>query len=349
MKKVFGKVFVHKDYVDSLPPKERQFYEEALRLLPSDFFWNIVNIDKERERVNFSNYKSFDKEEHPELLEYILIDLKKGKIKRKKSSFKNPPILHRKELFVEPDYPLYKKFKRLTEEEEKAGLYKKEIKNKIGFKNFWEELLKNKGLKIENHRVIELEKSKTKKLVQKILFNLEPKIDPSKTAISRKEPSFPAQIAVKKRLIKDPIFDWGCGKGRDIEYFKNLGFEAEGWDPKFKKDAPPENFEAGKFNFVTLIYVLNVIPEREERLEILKSVYKFLPKKGRLFVAVRSKEEIKRVKRPSWKRYKDGWLTLKGTFQKGYVFEDLKKEVSQSNFVKIKKIFTNPLIVLAEK
>jgi hypothetical protein len=34
----------------------------------------------------------------------------------------NPPILHRKETFVTPDYPLYEKFAKLTHQEENWGL-----------------------------------------------------------------------------------------------------------------------------------------------------------------------------------------------------------------------------------
>lgn len=274
MKKVFKKLYVQKNYVNSLPQKAKNLYEQALSFCPEDFNWNIINVNLSEKRVNFSRYSNFDEDEHPELLEYILVDLKNRRVKRKRASSNNPPILHRKETFVEADYPFYEEFKELTKQEDEAGLYRRDFLNKIGFKKFWEGLLSSKGLMIKDHKV-----KKASGGSQSFLFDFLP-INVSKTAISRKDPSLPARISVEQGLIHGKVFDWGRGKGADIEYFRSQGIEVQGWDPAYKKDTPPESFEPGSFHWVQLSYVLNVIPEKDTRMEILKEIYEFLPKKG---------------------------------------------------------------------
>lgn len=65
------------------------------------------------------------------------------------SSSVNPPILHRKETFVEETYPLFKKFSRLTAAEEKIGLLEDPIS--IGTRKNWEQRLTEKKVKILGH------------------------------------------------------------------------------------------------------------------------------------------------------------------------------------------------------
>jgi hypothetical protein len=68
------------------------------------------------------------------------------------SDSSNPPILHRKELFVSESHPAHQKFSRLTKAEEKAGLYKET--SKIGRRQEWEELLQEKRLALKGHRLV---------------------------------------------------------------------------------------------------------------------------------------------------------------------------------------------------
>ena len=64
----------------------------------------------------------------------------------------NRPILHRKELFVSPDYPAYRKFKRLSGIEERKGLYRDT--QRIGFENGWNAVLAQKGHYLKGHRLL---------------------------------------------------------------------------------------------------------------------------------------------------------------------------------------------------
>jgi DNA phosphorothioation-associated putative methyltransferase len=68
------------------------------------------------------------------------------------SAAQNPPILHRKETFVTPDYPLYEKFARLTAQEEKWGLL--EAAALIGTRDGWERRLVERGVELRGHRLL---------------------------------------------------------------------------------------------------------------------------------------------------------------------------------------------------
>lgn len=145
----------------------------------------------------------------------------------------------------------------------------------------------------------------------------------AETALRRKVPTTFARLLVRKGLINGSVFDWGCGRGRDLEYFRSLGFKAEGWDPVYKPETPPSSFPQGSFDLVQCAFVLNTIPFPEERQAILKQIYDFLPEGGRLGVAVRAKHNLKWQIKAGWLPFNDGWITLKNTFQRGYTREEL--------------------------
>lgn len=64
----------------------------------------------------------------------------------------NPFILHRKEALISADHPLRGKFARLTEQEERAGLY--EEPQSIGTRSGWQRVLDNKGFRLAGHRLL---------------------------------------------------------------------------------------------------------------------------------------------------------------------------------------------------
>ena len=70
------------------------------------------------------------------------------------SNSENPPILHRKEEFVPPDYPHREKFLKLTKQEERAGLF--ENTRIIGTRERWREILETKGVKLRGHRLTKI-------------------------------------------------------------------------------------------------------------------------------------------------------------------------------------------------
>jgi len=66
----------------------------------------------------------------------------------------NPPILHRKETFVAPNYPLYQKFARLTAQQEKWGLL--DDAASIGTREGWNRRLLEREVELRGHRLVRI-------------------------------------------------------------------------------------------------------------------------------------------------------------------------------------------------
>ena len=83
----------------------------------------IVRIDTDRPRVAYLEYPEFDSDPHPALQGAYTATLDSLRSDYTDYSERdNPPILHRKELFVSEDHPLHGRFERLTKQEVRAGL-----------------------------------------------------------------------------------------------------------------------------------------------------------------------------------------------------------------------------------
>jgi hypothetical protein len=146
------------------------------------------------------------------------------------------------------------------------------------------------------------------------------KIHAHKTAMSRSEPSKVADaLRMSGFLAKaSRILDYGCGRGRDVEFYRSLGIAADGYDPYpgFGWTALPE----GEYDLISIAFVLNVIYNPYERLKALRAAVKYLAPSGCLVVATRSPWSISReAKSKGWDRFNDGFISHegRGTFQKG--------------------------------
>lgn len=107
-----------------------------------------INLPK----ISYLFYPDFDTEPHPALHTSMSIDLRDLQVVyRDYDRSDNPPILHRKETFLTPDYPGYEKFAKLTQQEEKWGLLNNT--STIGTRKGWEKCLKEHCAEIRNNRV----------------------------------------------------------------------------------------------------------------------------------------------------------------------------------------------------
>lgn len=143
-----------------------------------------------------------------------------------------------------------------------------------------------------------------------------------KTAIARAGPS-----AIAARLDADGILtrfnigsvlDFGCGYGRDVEFYRSLGLEAEGFDVETRFGFPRPNGRS--FDLVTVVYVVNVLPTVEARLEAVREAATFVKPGGCLLIAARSEAAVRReARKGQWRSWGDGWVSseAKGTFQTG--------------------------------
>jgi DNA phosphorothioation-associated putative methyltransferase len=154
----FGKLlpdalYVHLSAVNMLPA-ELRVYEGCARILTGRVEGaTIVKFSRREPKVTYLLYPNFDIDPHPALAASLRVHLQTLKLKyREFSAESNPAILHRKESLVPPDYPSWKKFARLTQLEEAAGLFTST--QTIGRRNQWEALLSTKGLRLRGHQLV---------------------------------------------------------------------------------------------------------------------------------------------------------------------------------------------------
>src|SRR5262249_52741627 len=139
--------------------------------------------------------------------------------------------------------------------------------SRIGFRLHWQSLLRKLKLTHEGHRLISLPEEADPP-PQAVEVTAE--VVRHRTAIKRYDLSKPVKQLLERGLLRktDTFFDYGCGHGMDVEALQNLGYKASGWDPAFRPNAPKVPAD-----IVNLGYVLNVIDDPRERLEVLREAY----------------------------------------------------------------------------
>ena len=133
--------------------------------------------------------------------------------------------------------------------------------------------------------------------------------------MARAEPSRPIQLAVEHGILsaKKAFFDFGCGRGADVDWVASLGGKSRGWDPVHRP-----NERRTKTEVVGLTYVINVIEDPVERERVLTEAWKL--SNGVLIVSARLVDERDDA---HIKPRADGWMTSRGTFQRFYEHAEL--------------------------
>jgi DNA phosphorothioation-associated putative methyltransferase len=112
-----------------------------------------------------------------------------------------------------------------------------------------------------------------------------------------------------------PVFDYGCGRGGDIQRLREQGIPCDGWDPVHRPESPRTPAEV-----VNLGYVVNVIEDAEERAEVLRASWAL----ARKVLVVAARLEIDVLQAPGVS-LQDGFVTRLGTFQKLYHQDELRR------------------------
>jgi DNA phosphorothioation-associated putative methyltransferase len=142
--------YVHRSAEAEMPTLLRVLLFVA-RQIVGEVDYNIAKLSLDGRKVSFLKYKDFDEEPHPELLHSVRVHLPNASYAiRDYSSSDNPPILHRKESFIDPLYENYTIFAELTRQEEDRGLLSRPD---IGFKSEWLRLLAENHLCIVGHQL----------------------------------------------------------------------------------------------------------------------------------------------------------------------------------------------------
>jgi DNA phosphorothioation-associated putative methyltransferase len=316
-KKIGSTVYL---FIEDLSLGKENYSEiiEFAEQLEIDIGFNVIKVDLRQNKISFLSYPDFLENPHPSLNSSVAVDLLTGaKRTRDFSESHNPPILHRKELLVGNNHPKYVDWKALTEAEEAQGLY--DNTKVIGFRKNWEALLEKKGLAYDGHRLVrksggssfESYSKKDSKVVVKR----------HKTAIKRYAFSKPLQTAIEHDLIKQEttVFDYGCGRRDDLRGLEQMGIQASGWDPVYLPNSPKKQADV-----VNLGFVLNVIEDQNERIQVLRESCA-LANQLLIVSSMIASSATASKGRP----YKDGILTSRNTFQKYFQQSELAEFIEK--------------------
>jgi DNA phosphorothioation-associated putative methyltransferase len=310
-KVVANAVYVVPDNVDTLPPGYSNLIEKA-KALAEEFSpeFNVLKISPKSSQISFLAYEDLVNSPFPALRRSVAVNIEKETVsERSYTARDNPPIFHRKELLFGNGHPKYEGFALLTRTLEGLGLFGET--SRIGNKQDWEALLSSVGVQLQGHRVIRSE------------------LDPSgqeiarhRTALVRSSLSSPIEIAIKFELLTEELtlFDYGCGRGDDIALLAADGFDAVGWDPYYAVDGTKRSSQV-----VNLGFVLNVIEAPSERVSVLQDAYGYAEKVLLVAALIDGQKS-----RSQARRYRDGIITQRGTFQKFFTQMELRELIEAS-------------------
>jgi DNA phosphorothioation-associated putative methyltransferase len=146
-------LYVHREAIESLDPLLRVHEGCGRAYLGEIEGMNIVKLHRLSGKISYLIYPDFETDPHPCLCRSIKLSLRTRELDcLDYCSSSNPPVLHRKEAFLPPDHPLYAKFFRLTQQEERNGLL--DDTSSIGTREGWNQRLQEKGLKLAGHRLV---------------------------------------------------------------------------------------------------------------------------------------------------------------------------------------------------
>jgi DNA phosphorothioation-associated putative methyltransferase len=303
-------LYVHWSALSALDPL-LQAYEQRARAIAAIPTATLVKFSLKQPSLSYLLYPEFDADPHPALHHSTQVNLHTGEVtQRHYAASSNPFILHRKETFVTPDYPLYPQFAALTRQEEALGLLANS--RAIGTRAGWEERLAQFNVALHGHTLVQRPPAAEASVAVKI--------DRHKAAISRNDFSKPMRLALEAGVFtpETTFFDYGCGQGGDLQRMAKLGYVGSGWDPYYKPDTTLMTADV-----VNLGYVINVIESPMERREALVKAWELTQQV--LIVSA----QVLIAQGNSQIAYGDGIITSRNTFQKYYDQEELKLYIDQ--------------------
>jgi DNA phosphorothioation-associated putative methyltransferase len=152
-KRVANTHYIHYREITKLPLELRVLETLASRFIGVVDGATLVRFHADKPLVAYLFYPYFDQDPHPRLALSIRTALDTQEIQvTSYIDHANPPVLHRKETFVDRDYPPREKFARLSAQEEAWGLL--DYPADIGLLKGWQKRLDAAGVILRGHRVI---------------------------------------------------------------------------------------------------------------------------------------------------------------------------------------------------
>ncbi|MCO6008279.1 DNA phosphorothioation-associated putative methyltransferase [Actinoallomurus purpureus] len=146
-------LYVHRRAINQTPTVLRLYEHCASIAAGRPASWTVAKLRHQGRAVSWLEYPEFDTDPHPKLHSSYMVDLT-----TLKASFKsyevsaNRPLLHRKHEFLAADDPDVPKYRRLTQSETRAGLYRNP--QLIGTEDGWEAELARCGRELRGHRLV---------------------------------------------------------------------------------------------------------------------------------------------------------------------------------------------------
>ncbi|QBQ95915.1 DNA phosphorothioation-associated putative methyltransferase [Paraburkholderia pallida] len=318
-KRVGSSLYVHRDAALDIDSPSIELFREALAVIAqAEPKWNVVRLSLTDREVAFLDYPLFESEPFPCLASSCLVKLDpepQFNVRDFRSSL-NPPILHRKELLLHPDDTRRCHWSRITADAEAIGLFEESWR--IGLRQDWLQRIAEAGYNLIGDTFVPSGNLIDEGTAAPADSPQSATVERYRTALTRLGLSAPMQALIRFGLLtKDKsLFDYGCGKGDDVEGLNSEGYNASGWDPHFAPTAPQVPGD-----LVSLGFVLNVIEDREERDRTLSDAFGLA--RIALSVAVMTESASSNRGQP----YRDGYLTSRRTFQRYFSQAELKSYI----------------------
>lgn len=320
---VSGSTYLTVDTLSYLEDERAARVQEAEKLaqIRRHEQFNLVRIDGSGQSIALLNYPEFSQDPFPSLRESWLVDLDCSKVSyRTYADSLNPPILHRKELLLQPEDPRREAYAALTSTAESIGLF--DEPRRIGYQRQWLALVREKGYRIEGHSLVPIGNDESEELDAGESAPLHADWDASRhlTALVRYGFSAPVQSLARYGFLDGDyrLFDYGCGRGDDVRGLTENGLSATGWDPFYA----PEN-SVSSADIVNLGFVINVIEDFDERVEALARAWSLAERILVVSVMLENQND------PRGRRFRDGVMTSRGTFQKYFTQSEIKAFLQQ--------------------
>lgn len=180
------------------------------------------------------------------------------------------------------------------------------------------------------------------------------KIIPENTAISTGV-ALSATELVSMIPVGSTVLDYGAGRLRNAYFLQEKGYivsimetplqlsrlQEKGIE-RFQSVYTTQETISEVFDAIICSFVLNVIPDRLIRSEILSHIEQILAEEGTLFLEVRKPRGVLATKYHEC--YEDGFVIGKGiskTFQKPYTKDEIELFISQHGFIVEKTLSTS--------
>lgn len=304
-------LYVHISALKFLDISIQEYELEARKIINNIDDFTLIKFSLNEPKISYLFYPEFDHNPHPPLVKSIVVNLADSSTKNiDYNQSNNPPILHRKETFVNEDYPHYQTFAYLTELEEQLGLL--DNSRYIGTQQQWQQLLIDNYITFQDHYLTCDLSNNPQEFI---------KIKRHRAAMVRKRLSRPLRLVLEAGLFEPGMsfFDYGCGYGSDVEIMREKGFISDGWDPFYQ----PYN-SLKKADLVNLGYIINVIENVTERREALLKAWSLTKE-----ILIVSAQVLIDDRNSGYMIYGDGIITERNTFQKYYEQEELKNYIEQ--------------------